>query len=252
MSALLFLRKYMSFSPIEEEDAPSKLKQFIESSTDGYYKMLVALIILLVISVAVGRIFSRLPYVCFAASMLPALQVAFMFEKRAFFQLQAFMIILVSLHVIGNIAECVIRDREDGRHRLWLTAKISSVAGAALCFFIIRITKQPVPENTEELSAFNSEILLGFTELDASIMSKLFWMFAVLLAVSLVLYNVYFIDAVISIIPFAYATHAMISGNLLIMPSLFFTAAAVCTATHICLALMENNLSRKEQQSSVK
>lgn len=248
VAALLFIRKYMGFSPVIGEEEPSKLEQFFESSADGHYNMLLALILLLVFSVAVGRIFQRLPYVCFGASLLPALHLAFMFERKAFFQLQALMIILVGLHVIGNIVECAFRDREDGRHRLWLTAKVSSAAGALLCFFIIKMTKQSIPEDTETLGILEREILPKFTELDVAIISKLFWMFAVLFVVSLILYNVYFIDAILSIIPAVYATHAMFSGNLGIIPEVFFIMTVICAAVHICLALMENNLSRKEQQ----
>lgn len=250
VSALLFIRQYMSFSPDTEEGAPSKPEQFLASSEEGHYHMLITLIFLLILSAAVGRIFQRLPYICFAASILPALHMAFMFERRAFFQLSAFMIVIVALHVIGNIAECVIRDREDGRHRLWVAAKISSVSGALLCFLIIRKLSRPIPELNDGLGPFEKELFSKFTDLDVEIMSKLFWMFVILLGVSLILYNVYFIDAILSLVPAVYATYAMISEELGVASSIFFAATVICAATHICLALMENNLSRKEQQKS--
>ena len=247
VAALLFLRTYMGFSPVIEEDAPPKLEQFFKSSPEGFYNMLISLCILLALSVLVGRVFSKLPYVCFGVSLLPALQMAFMFEKKAFFQLQAFMIIIVGLHVMGNIADCTIRDRVDGKHRLWISAKISSLGGILLSFVILWLIKRPIPELTDDLCIFKKELFTKFTDGDIEVITKLFWMFTILFLLSIIVYNVYFIDAILSVVPAVYATHAMISGNLGIISTVFFTASIICAATHICLALMENNLSRKEQ-----
>lgn len=248
-ASVFLIRKYMSFDPDIGEDAPSKLEQFLSPQAEVNYRPIIMLVILLLGCAIIGRIFKRFPYLCFALSLLPALHVAFMFEKKIFYQQIAFMMIAAALLIIGNIAECAFRDRDDGRHRLWICAKISSLAAALLSVYAIKTSRGTLPEDTAGIPLIKIDLMTLTDELDVKIISALFCMFAILLIISLLLYNVYFIDAVLAIIPAVYATHAMISDNLGVIPTLFFTAAIICAVTHLALAVLENNLSRKEQMA---
>lgn len=246
-ASLFLIRKYMSYIPSNtEEDAPSKLAQFFDEFQS--YSMLVSLILVLALSVAVGIIFRRLPYVCFAVSVLPALHIAYMFEKDILYEQEALYVICAALHVIGNLAECALRDRADGRHRLSFAAKLSSALGALICLFTVKLIDKKPAERPEELEMWKEDIFYNMKELDMEIITALGWMLFVLFLISLLLYNVYFIDAILSIIPIVYAVHAYFSGNLQLAPKTFMILAAICFAAHIMLMVLENNLSYKEQK----
>ena len=92
VAAVFFIRKYMVFEPEEPpttlpgvstdeigetleavtEKFPGKLEQFLTPDAYNDYSLLLPLIFLLLLSAILGRVFARLPYVCFAISLLPA------------------------------------------------------------------------------------------------------------------------------------------------------------------------------------
>lgn len=270
VAALFFVRKYMEFIPTEAsnssastlpdgsgaaaeqmtEELPSKLEQFLEPTDAADYSLLIPLILLLLLSAVLGRVFKKLPYVCFGISILPALMIAFMFETNTLHTQIPLFLAVALLHVIGNVAECLIRDREDGRHRAWIAAKISSAIGAVSCFFVMRKGAQVPSEDVEEISHFEQKIFFEMTEADTELLSRLGWMFVILLALSILFYNVYFIDAILSLIPTIFVIYQTAGEFLTFAPALFCTVAIICTITHLALMTFENNLSYKEQALS--
>ncbi len=272
VAALFFVRKYMEFVPADPLDVspspslesngatveqiteklPSKLEQFLEPTDTADYSLLIPLILLLLLSAILGRVFKKLPYVCFGISILPAMMIAYMFETDTLHAQIPLFLAVALLHVIGNIAECLIRDREDGRHRAWIAAKISSAIGAISCFFVTWKGAQTPPENVDKINHFEHKIFFEMTEADVGLLTKLGWMFIILLAISLIMYNVYFIDAILSLIPTVFVIYQTAGEFLTLAPALFCTASVICTLTHLALMIFENNLSRKEQSRSHK
>ena len=86
------------------------------------------------------------------------------------------------------------------------------------------------------------------TENDVVLLTKLSWMFIILFAVSVILYNVYFIDAILSLLPSCFVIYQLAAEYLTFTPTVFFVLAMTCTASHLALMVFENNLSRKEQE----
>ena len=270
VAAVFFIRKYMVFEPEEPPTAlpgvstdeigetleavtekfPGKLEQFLTPDAYNDYSLLLPLIFLLLLSAILGRVFARLPYVCFAISLLPATLIAYMYEHELLKEQIGMFLILGALHVVGNFAECLIRDREDGRHRASIAAKISSAAGAFFCYFVMWQGAQTPPEDVEEIGHIQHRILFEMTEADVEIMTRLGAMFLILLAVSLILYNVYFIDAIISIVPAAYVIYQVGGQFYTLAPAPLAFLAITCALAHVTLCFLENNLSRKEQEKN--
>ncbi len=260
VASLYLIRKYMAFVPKTEEEyiaefpdmapeeIPGKLKQFFEQNNPEAFKPILALVVLLILSIAVGRLFKRIPALCFAVSLLPALHIIYMFNAKS--EQASMYLVLGSLHVIGNIVEAIIRDREDGRHRLFLLANTASLFSCGFCFIFVKALQKPVPEADvlKEENPLMQDIFKNQTPLNIEIVKTLAIMFGVLLLVSVILYNVYFIDAIISVVPLGYSIHALYSGNLSVGASLAFLLSAVCFVAHIALLVFENNLSRREQE----
>lgn len=268
VAAIFFVRKYMAFVPKEAptgseaslgteaisdlteqmtEKLPSKLEQFLEPTEKADYSLLIPLILLLLLSAILGRVLKKLPYVCFGISLLPAMMIAYTFESNTLHtQIPLFLIVAI-LHVIGNIYECLVRDSEDGRHRASIAAKISSAIGVVACFGVLWKGAQTPPENIDKLNHFERKIFCEMTANDVSILTQLGWIFLALLVISLLLYNVYFIDAILSLIPASFAIYQTASGYLTLAPLLFCALAVITAITHIALMAFENNLSSEEQ-----
>ncbi len=260
VASLYLIRKYMSFVPKTEaeylesfpdtpvEEIPSKLEQFFAQNNPEDFKPILGLVILLVISVMIGRLFKRIPAICFAVSLLPALHIIYMFNHRR--EQASMYLVLGALHVLGNIVEAIIRDREDGRHRLSLLAKTSSLFSLGFCFAFIKAMQIEKPEfaQLEKENPLMKDIFKNPGPLNIEILTAFTIMFGVLLLVSVVLYNVYFIDAIISVVPLGYSIHALYSGNLSVGASLVFLLSAICFVAHLALTVFENNLSRREQE----
>ena len=267
VAGVFFIRKYMVFKPKEppeslasistdtagetleavSEEFPGKLEQFLTPDSYNDYTLLLPLIFLLLLSALLGRVFARLPYVCFAISLIPATLIAYMYEHDMLKEQIGMFLILGALHVIGNFAECLIRDREDGRHRASIAAKISSAAGAFFCYFVMWQGAQTPPEDAKEIGHIQHRILFEMTEADVEIMTKLGAMFLILLAVSLILYNVYFIDAILALVPAIYVMYQVGGQFYTLAPAPLAFLALTCALAHITLCFLENNLSRKEQ-----
>lgn len=267
VAGVFFIRKYMVFKPKEPPESlasistdtagetleevtekfPGKLEQFLTPDSYNDYTLLLPLIFFLLLSALLGRVFARLPYVCFAISLIPATLIAYMFEHDMLKEQIGMFLILGALHVIGNFAECLIRDREDGRHRASIAAKISSAAGAFFCYYVMWQGAQTPPEDAKEIGHIQHRILFEMTEADVEIMTKLGAMFLILLAVSLILYNVYFIDAILALVPAIYVMYQVGGQFYTLAPAPLAFLALTCALAHITLCFLENNLSRKEQ-----
>ena len=276
VGGLFLLQKYMVFKPLDTEQyiewmsykikysdevaeeitaAPSKLKQFFtpELINDFDYRLLFILVVTLIISVLAGRIFKRLPYVCFFFSLFPAVVITYTFANNMLYTQKGLFLIVGALHIAGNLVECILHDKEDGLHHLFLAAKISSLFPAALCLLCTKIAEKIPTENIDERLPIFKELAFKMTTPEnMELLTKIGWIYFGIFIISILLYNVYFIDAILTIIPLGYIIYALYGELLTFSPSVFLVLAAICFMTHLALCVCENNLSRKEQLQALK
>lgn len=273
VGGLFLLQKYMVFNPLTDEEyinwmtyeikysnetlsepiteAPSKIKQFFTPDliSDFDYRLLAILVITLALSVLIGIIFRKLPYVCFFFSLFPAVEITYLFTKNNLYTQVGLFLIFGALHVAGNLFECLIRDREDGKHRLWVCAKISTLFPAAFCLLCTKATDfVPVTDDINKKIPIFKELAFKLTKPEnMEIVTKIGWIYLIIFVITVLLYNVYFIDLILSAVPLVYTIHLLYSENLSFNPALFTVLAAICFITTMVLCVCENNLSRKEQ-----
>ena len=77
--------------------------------------------------------------------------------------------------------------------------------------------------------------------------TRIGWAYFIIFVISTLLYNVYFIDATLTIVPLGYLIYMLYGEFLTFQPAVFTVLALVCLMTNIALCVCENNLSRKEQ-----
>lgn len=272
VAGLFLLQKYMVFTPLTDAEyirwlsdeikygketavdetvtAPSKISQFFtpEIINEYDYRLLFILVITLVISILIGRIFKRFPYVCFFFSIIPAVEITYLFTQQRLYTQIGLFLICGMLHVAGNVVECILRDKEDGRHRLWVSSRIAILFPVAFCLLCTKIAdKIPIEEIGKKLPIF-SELAFKLTKPEnMEIVTKIGWIYFMIFIVTTLLYNVYFVDAILTAIPVGYTVYLLYSEILTFNPAIFVLLAVICFATQLSLCVCENNLSRKEQ-----
>jgi hypothetical protein len=276
VGSLFLLQKYMLFEPLDTQEyiewlsyeikysngklspsmldgiteAPSKLSQFFtpKLANEYDYRLLAILIVTLAISILVGLIFKKLPFVSFFFSLIPAVEITYLFTKERLYTQIGLFLIAGALHVAGSIFECIIRDKEDGRHRLWVSSRIAILFPVAFCLLCTKIADRiPLEEIGKKLPIF-SELAFKLTKPEnMEIVTKIGWIYFMIFIVTTLLYNVYFVDAILSAIPVGYTVYLLYSETLTFNPAIFVLLAVICFATQLSLCVCENNLSRKEQ-----
>ncbi len=270
VGGLFIIQKYMAFKPKTDAEYiqwisknPDYSKEYVETVTEAPgkfsqfttpaltrnidYRPLILLVVLFIVAIAIGRIVKKYPHVCFAVSLLPAISVAY-FVFQGTLQTQPGLFITLSfLFVLGNLVECILRDKEDGGHRLWIASRISITVPAFAC---LAFTVLPMIISTKEIKkdliAF-PELLFGVNDTVTEILVIAGIMFATVLLISTLLYNVYFVDAVLSAVPLGYLIFVLYGEKFTAFTSMLLFCAVICFTSCLLLCLFENNLSKKEQ-----
>lgn len=268
VAGLFLLQKYFPFEPLETDtylgwlasdskstegitEAPSKIQQFFTPNlvNEFDYRFMLILVITIVISVIISRVFKKFPHVCFLVSLAPIIVTTYMFEKGFLYTQEGLFIAFTALHAIGNLVECIIRDRSDGGHRLSIAAKMTSALPAMLCLFCIRVRGNIPLEDIQEKLPIYKDLAFKLNSENIEILEKLGWIYLGIFVISLLLYNVYFIDTILTAIPLTYLIYLLYGEFLTFIPAVFAVLAAVCFVTHLALCVFENNLSKKEQEA---
>ncbi len=219
---LIYLfRTFMKLKPTEEEvGLVGKLKEFL-SVESAYDKRLAAvLVIMLVLSVAAGMLFKKLPYICAVFSLPPLLLAVDMVKSEYIKDYPVLCLLLLGIAFVACVFECVRLDRADGRRRTCLCGALISgglaaylwwlydkaqrlLAAEALEVEVEEIAKQTAElgEKVDKFARFNSEILFGAEDMNIKILAVLASVYAVLALVGLLLRDIYFVDAVLVLPP---------------------------------------------------
>ena len=248
VTSVFLLRRYMSFEPdVDLLEEQGKLSQFLaDSSIDA--DIHIQLIIFIAIAILAGIIFKKLPYIPLALSLIPAIYVSFMFNDNIIYEQVLLFFVATALLVIGNLVECIFRDKEDGKHRLFLASKVVSFLCSATCFiFYYLLNNPPAEKDFSDLNSFEQEIFFHTTQSDSDSLLVLAILFLVVFVIGLVLYNVYIVDAILSVLPLGYSLYVLFWEKLTVSPIIFVFLSGICFITNVMLAVFENNLSRKEQ-----
>ncbi len=271
MGGLFIIQKYMAFKPKTDEEyidwitentelaseeiesitaAPGKMSQFLtpELTSNNDYRPIIILTALLVIAVLVSRICQRLPYVGFTVALFPAMIATYLFCKGTLFNQPSLFVVLTLVFVVGNAVDCVIRDRNDGRHRLWLCAKISMFVPSLLCLILATASKLLPEEGMEDKLSVFSELATNVSDelFDVLIIAGVIYL--AILVISSLLFNVYFIDLILSLVPLAYIAYQLYNIPFSVFVPVLLVLAIICFITNLLLCVFENNLSQKEQQ----
>ena len=238
-AAIMYLiKEFSAFAKGEKIETLEKLKLFLSPKEVADYRGFLILILLLAVSVAAGRIFHRLPYISLAVSLLPFFQAIDLYSMGKIHDEDRPMlyVIFASIHTLGNVIHAVYLDSVDGKRRGFVCANICggamTVFGVWLWFFAKKVALYEDPFSMTDIGKLEMRISVAAKEGFQRFILDIALIVAVTVIVSLLLRDVYFVDAALALVPFVYAIRIVlikdalpIFGELMLGLTLFYFVA---------------------------
>lgn len=243
----------MAFSPSDDISLTEKLKLFLKGDTPRDYSMYLTLGLCFAVSFAVSLCFKRLPSVSFAVSILPMLATIHQLMAKQLYEYPMMYVVLGALHVVGSLADCIFSDKQGARWQSALAAFFSSLMASAVPLYLFRSIGALAARSKEEpLNYFEKVIVYSMPkDADTSVFLRLAIFFGVLAILALLLKELPFLTAILSLIPFGYALYLWHTGLLPVHGAWIITAATICFLTHIAVMLSKNS-NRKPTPKEIK
>ena len=242
----------MSYNPDSIESKLEKFKHFFSSDYTRNFKAYAIMIILLVVSVVIGRVFDRLPFVCLTVSLLPFLWTLFMFASNWLYDRPMLYLMLALVHMAGNIIHAVLLDKADGKRRAFWCVNVTGGVFGALCLAVWRrseILKSAVftEDEISKLSDIDAEIFNGLESESAKLLLIIGSAIIVTVLVSLILRDLYYIDVILCAIPLIYSIKVFFAEELTVFGGLVFAATSIYFVFRVILLLSEPMRRKKKK-----
>lgn len=242
-TALIYLfRRFMTF---KFEDAElgiiDKMKLFLSRTAQPEYYMMFMLAITLIISVIGGRVFARLPFIAAVFCVPPLLMSVDMVYSELIKEYPMLYIILCAAAVVGAVVDCMCADRTDGKHRCSHTGNAVTLMFSVFCLYVARKSMELSSLVDEadllSLTRLESEIYRASGEFEMRFFYVLAATYAVLALIGFILYDIYFVNACLSLAPAGYLIYQWGAGGLTVHAEILVTFAVTVCAIRLIPAI---------------
>ena len=191
----------MSFDFKEIEGMGEKLKHFLSDAPSKEYRFYFALFLTFVLSCALSCAFHKFPHIAVAASSIPLIQTVIMFDGDYLYERPMVFVIISVVHCATCLFECIRRDREDRGCRAALGLDIFGLSTAAFCGYVLYISEGIKDIDLEKVNVIEKTLHTAVLQNEADVEIFRFFIiaFCVLAAVRIILRDLYYIDAILSI-----------------------------------------------------
>lgn len=244
--------KFMEYMPRDAQNEllgkKQKLKLFFDTNAaEENYRLYLLLVAALLFSLAISMLLKKLPALSFTVTLLPLSLIVTMYADGRIAEYPMLYLLLAGLHTVGSLYECIRRDRETGSHKAHLAVNLATLLGAFGALFVWRSAEEffPVPNpnyNYLEEKIHHSTLLKE----DPSILWKIAILLLVTVLISVLLREIYFLDAAIALIPAAWVITRDWKGELPICAEFLLTVVLVNVIARIAMMLL---LSPKKKEN---
>lgn len=255
MVAIRLFGKFMGYNPEKAEGMTDKFKLFFATDNLGRHRDQLLLVVFLIVSLVVSRVFERLPYITMAVSVLPLVQTFFIFADKRFFEYSWLYIIFAVLHTAGILVYAIKLDRYDGKRRAFWAVNVFGVCIAAYVIPIVRRMAEFVDIDARDkakLLPFESKLQIGIENGADKILIKIALMIVIATLISIILRDIYFIDTALAIVPFIYSLYVFSTKALKVFALECFLLTSVYFVFRISIMLFEPMRTKKQKQDKVK
>ena len=203
-SAIIYLfRQYMMFDA-KDAELMEKVKMFFDKNVETDNRLMLVLVVMLVLSVVASIVLRRLPYLIPMFSVPPLLLAVDMFRSGFLREYPMMYLLLLCIAVISHIWECVSLDSRFGRHRAAFAGDAMSALCAAVMLIIWKRGNDVFALESKDallLNAFDYEIWSGAKNMNMRLFLVMGCAYLGMILISLLLTDVYFIDAALAAVP---------------------------------------------------
>ena len=239
MAVIYLFRQFMVFDVTDEKTGLFvKLKLFLSKTEKIENHLLFVLALMLLISVLAGCVFKRLPFLTLIFSLPPLALTVDLIKAEYLNEYPLLFLLLCIIAFLGGVCESVRMDREDGKRRASWGANIVSFGFAAFLLFIYRRASYvgSVAE-INELCRFDREIYFFAESMDIKLLLTFSAVYAALTVLSLLLLDIYFIDAILALPPTTALLYLWGAEKLTVHPEVIVTFALAVLAARVVPAL---------------
>ena len=242
--------QFIMYNPSDEMGTIEKVKHFFFGDYSRNFNAYVIMISLFTVSVVLGVIFERFPFVSLSVSMLPLLWTLFMFASGWLYEKPMLYVILALIHSSGSIIYAVLLDRAYGKRRaFWCVNAVGTLIGV-LCLAVWRRsavlgTADFTEDELRELSDIDNEIFIGLEDGSAKILLIIGVMLFVTVLVSILLRDIYYIDVILCAVPCVYSLRAFFTEELTVFGGVAFSVVAIYFVMRVFIMLSEPMRSEK-------
>ena len=238
-AAMFMFRQFMGFDFGEVEGIIEKLKYFFSNEPRREYRYYLTLFLFFALSFAVSTAFHKLPFLTLAVTVLPMLQTVIMLDGNYIYERPMVFVVLSVLHSIGCLYECIRRDGEDKGHRAALALDLFGLSIAAFCGYILYASKGIADVEFEHISVIEKTLYSAvvYFEADLTWFKCMAIIFCALALVRLLLRDLYYVDAFLSLIPAAACTYFWFSDKIPVFGSALFALTVAYAMGRIAVML---------------
>ena len=249
-AAVYAMGQFMMYDSDNYEGMIEKFKYFFSADYSKNFKAYLIMISLLVISVAVGRIFDRFPFICLSVSLLPLLWTLFMFASNWLYDRPMLYVILAAVHMAGNVIHALMLDKTDGKRRAFLCVNVCGGLFGAMCIGVwkrietlgsLTLTDKEI----KALSDIDTEIYKGLDSGSEKLLLIIGITILATVLISVILRDLYFIDVILCALPFIYSVKVFFAEELTVFGGLVFTATAIYFIFRIMVLISEPMRKKK-------
>ncbi len=255
VACFFLFRAFMVFTPDGDPSLREKLKLFFGENAWLDYRPYLWLVGLLALSLLVGVLARRLPSVGFAVAALPFLQALLMLRSGTLYERPMLYLLLTALPLVGNLFDAVTRDRDDGHHRAFVLANVSSLLVLMFAALLLWRATVAVPADDAslyEMKPFDRTVYLAALENDLSFLRYYAVAYAVGIGVSLCFRGAYWIDLILAAIPLAAALRQQLLGTLGPHSELLLALMTLCFTCRLALTVAGMGWKKKAKRTKVK
>lgn len=250
VACFFLFREFMIFRPEGDPTLREKLKLFFFENTWRDYRPYLGLLGLLVLSLLVGAIARRWSSIGFAFAALPFLHVLSMLGRDILYERPMLYVLLTALPLVGNLFDAITRDRDDGRHRSFVLANVSSLLVLLFAALVLWRASVAIPTDDmplAEMKAFDRTVAAAALENDLSFLRHYAIAYAVGIGISLCFCGAYWIDLILAALPLVAALRQQLFGTLGPHSELLLALMILCLVCRLALTVAGTGWKKKSK-----
>ncbi len=239
VSALMFsLFRFMDFSPKNEVTLLEKIQMFFDGKTlrdDFVYVYLAAVLIL---SLSLSCLLKKRPQISFFVSLPPLLYGVFLFSTERLYDRPMLYLLLCILFLSGSLVACIRQDREDNGLRSALAADLTALTISLICLSLFFLAKALPTIPLIEMNVWERVAHAGLSDGASPFpFLTLALIYCGVAAIRLWLRDLYFADALLSLLAGGYTIYLLKIGAIPCYGAVLTAAATVYTVVRLVVML---------------